>query len=210
MKDPAFLFYTGDFLAGTMFFTDEQLGIYLRLLMAQHQHGHLTEKQVNIICKSCDKEVLEKFEIDTDGNYYNARLDLEINKRKAYSESRSKNRTKKEDKPKKDIINTSITYVNHMEDRNKDVNKDKEKMVIPEIEKVILYFKENGYTEEAAKKAFQYYSVNEWKDSKGNTVKNWKQKMISVWFKEENKVKEIKPTVKTKYATLEELNKPIV
>ena len=40
-KDPAFLFYTGDFATGTQFLTDDQMGKYIRLLMAQHQHGHL-------------------------------------------------------------------------------------------------------------------------------------------------------------------------
>ncbi len=45
-KDPAFLFYTGDFSTGTQFFTDEQVGKYVRLLMAQHQIGHLEEKHM--------------------------------------------------------------------------------------------------------------------------------------------------------------------
>jgi len=125
MKDPAFLFYTGDFLAGTMFFTDEQVGIYLRLLLAQHQHGRLSEKQVNFICKSYDNEVLKKFEKDEDGNYYNLRLEIEINKRKSYSESRSNNRKGKVKKDKPKRKKTSITYDVHMEDRDKDINKDK-------------------------------------------------------------------------------------
>lgn len=131
-KDPAFLFYTGDFLSGTMFFTDEQVGVYLRLLMAQHQHGRLTEKQVKFICKSYDKEVLEKFEKDAEGNYYNLRLENEINKRKSYSESRSNNRKGKvkEDKPKRK--KTSKTYDYHMEDenRNKDENKKEDETEI--------------------------------------------------------------------------------
>jgi len=54
-QDPAFLFYTGDFTTGTQFFSNEQIGIYLRILMAQHQHGHLTEKQILHISKSYDK-----------------------------------------------------------------------------------------------------------------------------------------------------------
>ena len=57
-----------------------------------------------------------------------------------------------------------------------------------EIE-IINYFKENGYTEDSAKKFFNYYSVSNWKDSNGKEVKNWKQKAQSVWFKDENKIK---------------------
>ena len=35
-------------------------------------------------------------------------------------------------------------------------------------------------------KAYTYYSQADWTDRNGNKVKNWKQKMFSVWFKEEN------------------------
>ncbi len=111
--DPAFLFYTNDFSTGTQFLSDEQLGKYLRLLMAQHQHGHLSDIQVNKICKSYDNDVMEKFIKDEDGKWFNPRLELEIDKRRKYSESRGNN------KRGKTIISKS--YDNHMENRNKDV-----------------------------------------------------------------------------------------
>lgn len=91
-KDPAFLFYTKDFQTGTQFFTDEQVGKYIRLLVAQHQHGHLTENQVIHICKSYDNHVMSKFLKDSEGKWYNERLDIEIDKRKKYSESRANNK----------------------------------------------------------------------------------------------------------------------
>lgn len=124
-QDPAFLFYTNDFISGTQFFTDEEVGLYIRLLCAQHQHGRLSEKQVKIICKTLDTDVLQKFTKDTDGLYYNIRLENEIEKRKSYSESRSNNRKGKVNqdvKPKKDKKNTSKTYVKHMENENEDEN----------------------------------------------------------------------------------------
>jgi len=58
----------------------------------------------------------------------------------------------------------------------------------PELQEVLDYFKENGFSEAAAKKAFDYYESGNWHDSKGNQVKNWKQKMQGVWFKDENKI----------------------
>jgi hypothetical protein len=69
--------------------------------------------------------------------------------------------------------------------------KGKEKKVIdtPLIDEVILYFNEKGYTKDSAVKAFNYYEENNWKDSRNNQVKNWKQKMQGVWFKDENKIK---------------------
>src|SRR5215217_4359701 len=112
-KDPAFLFYTNDFSSGTQFFSDDQLGKYLRLLMAQHQHGHLSENQAIFISKSYDKDVMAKFKKDSQGLWYNERLETEINKRKNYVDSRSKN---KSGKTKEKIISKS--YDNHME--NKD------------------------------------------------------------------------------------------
>jgi hypothetical protein len=57
----------------------------------------------------------------------------------------------------------------------------------PLLEEVILYFTENGFREDIAKRAYEYYNVANWKDSNGKQVRNWKQKMNSVWFKEEHK-----------------------
>lgn len=122
-KDPAFLFYTGDFTTGTQFMSDEQVGKYLRLLMAQHQHGRLSEKQVIFICKNYDKEVMLKFEKDESGFFFNSRLEKEISKRKAFSESRSNNKLGKKK-------NTSKSYDFHMEDENKNkdiIKEEKEK-----------------------------------------------------------------------------------
>lgn len=62
----------------------------------------------------------------------------------------------------------------------------------PTCADVCDYFKEKGFTEQSAIKAFNYYQVADWKDSKGNKVKNWKQKMQGVWFKDENKIQAFK------------------
>jgi len=71
---------------------------------------------------------------------------------------------------------------------NEIKKKEKEKdFTPPTLEEVVNYFELNGYTKQSADRAFNYYSTADWVDSKGNKVRNWKQKMISVWFKEENK-----------------------
>jgi len=59
--------------------------------------------------------------------------------------------------------------------------------IVPTIEDVKEYFSTNGYQENIAIRAFNYYNENNWFDGKGNKVKNWKSKMNAVWFKEENK-----------------------
>jgi len=81
MKTPCFNFYPDNFIGGTQFFTDEQVGIYIRLLCAQFQKGSLTEKHMKFICKSYDEDIYNKFKKDDCGNYYNERLRNEIEKR---------------------------------------------------------------------------------------------------------------------------------
>jgi hypothetical protein len=125
-KDPAFLFYSSDFLTGTMMMDDEQVGKYIRLLCAQHQKGHLTEKHMLNICKSYDEDIFQKFSKDDNGMYFNARLDEEKTKRSNYSKSRSENRKNKdssEEKPK-DMKNICDSYVKHMENENENENID--------------------------------------------------------------------------------------
>lgn len=142
-KDPAFLFYPDHFTSGTQFFSDEQLGKYIRLLCAQHQLGHLKEKHMIHICKSYDEDIWEKFTKDDAGLFYNERLEFEITKRKKYSESRADNRNshknqkvtiKKE--PKKEN-----TYVNHMNEHmnehmvNVDINVNKDIIINKDVKK---------------------------------------------------------------------------
>lgn len=131
-KDPAFLFYSGDFLIGTMFFTDEQVGKYIRLLCAQHQMGRLSENDMLNICKSYDERVFGKFTKE-DGKYFNERLEFEAKKRSDFSNSRKKNRMKgietlnnKEKKLAKKTVIISLSYVEHMENENEIENEYRE------------------------------------------------------------------------------------
>lgn len=119
MKDPAFLFYSNDFLSGTMLMSNEEIGIYIKLLCLQHQQGHLKEEDMLSI--GATKKIFSKFIKDEEGNYYNERLEHEANKRKAYSESRKNNRKKKETY-EKDMLNICNSYEEHMENENININ----------------------------------------------------------------------------------------
>jgi len=90
-KDPAVLFYTQDFLVGTMTMTYEQKGKYITLLCLQHQKGKLTLKDLQSVLTEEDIEIAEKFIKESDGFYYNQKLKFESERRKNYSESRRKN-----------------------------------------------------------------------------------------------------------------------
>lgn len=185
-KDPAFLFYTGDFSTGTQFFTDEQLGKYLRLLMAQHQLGHLQEKHMMLICKSYDKDIFDKFKKDEEGLYYNERLQEEIIKRKNYSSSRSNNKKGKNKSIKQQKDKKSYDY--HMENKDENKNIVKNKIIkYPELIEFEDYFIENGFSVGLAQRVYKGYSEADWHDSRGNKIRNWKQKCQQVWFKPDNK-----------------------
>lgn len=75
------------------------------------------------------------------------------------------------------------------------VSGNKKVFIPPSILEVEQFFKEKGYSSMSAQKAFEYYDTAKWKDSKGHQVKNWKQKMIGVWFKDENKENLFSPRV---------------
>lgn len=105
-KDPAFMFYSDDFLIGTLDFDFFQRGLYITLLIFQHQKGWLKKENITKILdsgmtaelqrKSSGRiaEVLLKFTKNKSGKYtyyYNKRLDYEIKKRAEYSASRRKN-----------------------------------------------------------------------------------------------------------------------
>ena len=151
MKDPAFLFYSSDFLSGTMLMTDEEIGQYIKLLCLQHQKGHLKEKDMLNICKTYNEDIFSKFKKDEEGNYYNERLEYEANKRKAYSESRRNNRKKKETY-EKDMKNICNSYEQHMgnanenENRNRNINKNNSKVndsCVNDLQVIIDFYNEN-------------------------------------------------------------------
>lgn len=103
-KDPAFLFYTSDFLTGVTLMNYEQRGKYITLLCLQHQNGHLSEEDMLAICGKRDKKIFAKFVKDEEGLYYNERVDVEKEKRRNYVKSRVDN-GQKGGRPKKHMDN---------------------------------------------------------------------------------------------------------
>ena len=131
-KDPAFLFYSSDFLSGVSDLTMEERGQYITLLCVQHQKGSLSEKTIRLLVGSVSVDVMSKFLQETDGTFFNKRLREEIILRNNFTESRRNNglqggrpkkNNKPNDKPKQNHMD------NHMEDENinenKDINTDK-------------------------------------------------------------------------------------
>lgn len=70
--------------------------------------------------------------------------------------------------------------------------KGKKEFVPPTLEEFIKYFAENGFNAELATRAWKGYDAANWHDSKGNPIRNWKQKCQHVWFSDNNERYRIK------------------
>jgi len=192
MKDPAFLFYSSDFLTGTMFMSNEQIGKYIRLLCAQHQMGALTEQHMLNICQTYDKDIWAKFTKQDDGTFINKRLHDETQKRKNFCESRRNNRNSK---PKDKQVNKHMSphmsehMSSHMENENENENENRNVIKVesgkfkkPEPIDVLNYMSElnfqagNKWQQSKvvleAQKFFDYYTSNGWKVGR-NSMKDW-------------------------------------
>jgi hypothetical protein len=100
-KDPAFLFYPGDWDGGTKLFDRYVKGAYIDLLMCQFHNGHMTSHDVVTILGKKDykkywaSKLRSKFAQDLDGNFYNVKLENEQIKRRKWCESRTNNKNGK-------------------------------------------------------------------------------------------------------------------
>ena len=126
-KDPAFLFYPGDYLRDTQNLSEKSQVAYDRI-MCEHMRNicedmnniTVSKKQVNFFSKRLNNEEKEElmFVLKKIKDSFQIEWVAEsIAKRKVYSNSRSKNRGKKSKKDMK-------TYDYHMENENENVIED--------------------------------------------------------------------------------------
>ena len=188
-KDPAFLFYSSDFLTGTMFMSNEQIGIYIRLLCSQHQHGGIIDK-ISFNSMVGNNEIVKSKFVETELGFYNIRLMevMELRNKKSNNISdavKSIWEKRKNGIPSK---KNGIALQSQKDSNGKQKKNNGILMGTVNENEIVNYFIENGYKEEVAKRAFHYYNEANWHDASGKKVLNWKQKMQLVWFKPENKI----------------------
>lgn len=120
-KDPAFLFYPNDWIGGTMGMTFEEKGAYMEILMLQFNRGHMTSHMIGQTVGQLWDKIKDKFRQDSEGLWYNSRLEEEKTKRKKFTLSRNNNinGTNQHTKPKKEKLGHTTS---HMEDANEDYN----------------------------------------------------------------------------------------
>ena len=176
-KDPAFLFYSSDFLTGTMFWTNEQVGLYVRMLCAQHQHGGRID--TNVLRTQCDsitngELVYSKFKHDTLGSY-NERLQIEMEKRAAKSVKAKQSVESRWEKQKNKGAYERNTNVIRSENENEIVNKN----TIPELNEFLKYANLSSDYKYSLTAKYEQWVADGWKDGNGKKIKNWKVKLKS-------------------------------
>tara|TARA_R110000751_G_scaffold23105_3_gene64372 strand:+ start:1688 stop:2413 length:726 start_codon:yes stop_codon:yes gene_type:complete len=170
-KDPAVLLYTSDFLSGCQDLTMIERGQFITLLCLQHQKGYLTNKMIMLTCSDVSEDVLERFDKDEKGNYFNKRMDTEIKKRKSNSEKQSKRakdywakvKQKKEETTSIDNTTayaTALPLENENENENENINKKENT--------IIVY----PFSDESFVKAWDL-----WKQYKKDIKKSYKSKL---------------------------------
>lgn len=129
------------------------------------------------------------FSID-DGTFGSCSVERRLDERNKKSETARQSAFKRWNKNKPDAkampTHSKGNAIKERKGKNIKDRKGKNIFTPPLLLDVVSYFKENGYTEQSAIKAFNYYTVMNWIDSKGQQVQNWKGKMLTVWFKPEN------------------------
>lgn len=124
-KDPAFLFYPNDWLGGTMGMTFEEKGAYMELLMMQFNRGHMTSHMIGQAVGQLWDKIQDKFIKDDNGLYYNDRLDIEIEKRRNFCNSRRNNKDGVNQHTKtnnKKVGHMTSHMTGHMEDEDVNIN----------------------------------------------------------------------------------------
>ncbi len=144
-KDPAFLFYPGDWLGGTMIMSRHQKGCYIDLLITQFNNGPLSLETIKTVLgqdQAIWTVLSSKFKQDSSGNFFNERLATEIEKRKKFCRSRGDNRKGGKNQSYESSHENHMNHhmenedENRNENRSKDENKDfgkSENLLVPRM-----------------------------------------------------------------------------
>jgi hypothetical protein len=117
-KDPAFLFYPGDYLRDTQCLSEKTQVAYDRIMCEHMRNICISQDQINFFTKRLteeEKSQLMFLLIKVEGGFQIEWVAASISKRRSYSESRRENRIGKTIKNKK-------TYDSHMENEIENEN----------------------------------------------------------------------------------------
>lgn len=204
---PYFKFTPTEWLTGDICFEEFDVqGLFINICALYWQRdGILTLEDIERRYKkpTALDSLLGRFLSVNDGLITINFLDEQFVERKHISVTNSENGSKG-GRPKtlgiKPTANPPLTGTKPKESQQEEEESEEEKkknkrknFSPPTLDEVKKYFKDSGYTEQSAEKAFNHYNVADWHDTNGNKVRSWKQKMSTNWFKDENKQPVSKP-----------------
>ncbi len=123
-KDPAFLFYPGDYLRDTQCLSERSQVAYDRIMCEHMRNICISKSQFIFFTKKMTPDEISELKmvlLETDKGFQIEWVVASILKRKAYSESRRENRVSK---PNKHMKNISKSHDEQMENENEDVNEN--------------------------------------------------------------------------------------
>lgn len=125
---PAFQLYAQDFLTGVMYLTNDEIGIYIKMLCKQWTDEKIPKKRLGFLTgmdwNSMSDELKSKF-IDKGDYLINQRLEDERLKKESFKKKQSENgkkggRPPKQPKEEKPTINPNNNQKNPLEDEDED------------------------------------------------------------------------------------------
>lgn len=128
--DPGFIFYPGDYLRDTQCLSEKSQVAYDRIMCEHMRNICISQQQLKFFTKRLNEEELAELMMiltEKPEGFFITWVVESIEKRRAYSDSRRKNRSGSESKSNKKDNNISKTYVPHMDNENEieNINDDK-------------------------------------------------------------------------------------
>lgn len=194
IKEPAFPLYSQDFIIGCADLKWQDIGKYITLLCYQHQKGHLADDVIKKLIGNFSPELKMKFVQDSEGRYYNEKLDGVLMKRKMHREKQSENVTNRYTKmlptelpkcyqdPYQNATN-GATKMLPLENENNNIRIQEYRRIIPPSYKIVDIYCKMRKNNIDARYFVDYYSARGWVYGKQKTaIVDW-QAVVRTWEK---------------------------
>lgn len=202
MSKLGYTWYPRDFASDpdVMLMTSSQRGIYRDLIDLAYQTQNCIKYSLEALSRYTNGDLQDIQEVLTlKGEKINdywkipscdKRISI-INRNKENGSNGGRPKNNPEYNPKITQIEPNSKGKEKEKEKEKSKVKESKEFIPPTIDEVRAFCMEKGYSSVLADKAFNHYDLGGWKDTNGNQVNNWKQKINTNWLKEEHKLTEI-------------------
>ena len=192
-KSPAFQFYASDFLVDTAEMTNQEVGVYIRLLSHQWVNNGLNSDPnrlanvVGIDLLEVWDDIKHKFDLCDDGKLKNSKLEkvrqTQINYRNKQSEAGKRGAAKRWDNNPNGNPNGENMALQSSSSSSVSQKKGKTKFAPPSLDEVRDYIIEKHYRVDSFQ-FIDFYQSKGWMVGK-NKMKDWKA-CVRTWEKRDN------------------------